>query len=572
MRTFRLIRSYVAPLIRCRHNDVSSPHSSSSTNGSSVNGISKNLQDDRQSTPVAAVANADDDGFSFSQPEFDNTALIYASKSTAELLRAYLVFGACSLDVLVNNQTKLLRWLRVICGRWLYEQLVGKTVFAQFMAKSHDNDIMAAVRRLIAADITPMFAYTASEFHGVNIDQHGVNRVVTSSKMKWFENNLHHIRRSIDVAAKCIDISPASPCITTKLTFFEDAKLLEMVSDVITQQTRIVSEALDGLNNGWNEAVEHLLSPSPPADTMSSDQVHSLIKQFQPIPSTHRNSTTCLSLCTSLQFHLSLNFSSRLPTTALDGLKLLTTSQVERLLLLWQRMNAINEYASEQCVVVNYDAEQYSIQPAIDTLVLDSMRCFNHASANVLNTYQCYLKRASGLVRQHIQLTQSEGFSFGAKIVRGAYLDEERRTAERLQYACPVHDTYDDTTSAYHDVTCQSLNCVKSRPLGTSRLLLATHNRQTVDYVIQQLKARQLNPNKANVMFVQLLGTRDFISYALGEANYPAAKLIHFGDVVEGVTFLSRRLLENRSGFPGPTVERQLLATELANRITRQSR
>jgi len=63
----------------------------------------------------------------------------------------------------------LLRWLRVICGRWLYEQLVGKTVFAQFMAKSHDNDIMAAVRRLIAADITPMFAYTASEFHGVNM-------------------------------------------------------------------------------------------------------------------------------------------------------------------------------------------------------------------------------------------------------------------------------------------------------------------------------------------------------------------------------------------------------------------
>jgi len=50
------------------------------------------------------------------------------------------------------------------------------------------------------------------------------------------------------------------------------------------------------------------------------------------------------------------------------------------------------QYASEQCVVVNYDAEQYSIQPAIDTLVLDSMRCFNHASANVLNTYQCYLK------------------------------------------------------------------------------------------------------------------------------------------------------------------------------------
>ena len=31
-----------------------------------------------------------------------------------------------------------------------------------------------------------------------------------------------------------------------------------------------------------------------------------------------------------------------------------------------------------------------------------------------------------------------------------------------------------------------------------------------------RLKARQLNPNTADVLFVQLLGTRDFISYALG--------------------------------------------------------
>jgi len=66
---------------------------------------------------------------------------------------------------------QLLRWLRVICGRRLYEQLVGKTVFAQFMAKSNDQDIMAVVRRLIAAGIAPMFAYTTSEFHGGNVSQ-----------------------------------------------------------------------------------------------------------------------------------------------------------------------------------------------------------------------------------------------------------------------------------------------------------------------------------------------------------------------------------------------------------------
>ena len=52
-----------------------------------------------------------------------------------------------------------------------------------------------------------------------------------------------------------------------------------------------------------------------------------------------------------------------------------------------------------------------------------------------------------------------------------------------------------------------------------------------------------------------------------GASKYPAAKLVHFGDVLEGVAYLSRRLLENRGALAGPAVERQLLATELANRF-----
>jgi len=61
----------------------------------------------------------------------------------------------------------LLRWLRAICGRWLYEQLIGKTIFAQFMVKADDEDIMSStVKRLVATGVSPMFAYTASELHG----------------------------------------------------------------------------------------------------------------------------------------------------------------------------------------------------------------------------------------------------------------------------------------------------------------------------------------------------------------------------------------------------------------------
>ena len=50
------------------------------------------------------------------------------------------------------------------------------------------------------------------------------------------------------------------------------------------------------------------------------------------------------------------------------------------------------QHASERGIAMNYDAEQFNIQPVIDTLVLDSMRRFNRSTAQVLNTYQCYLK------------------------------------------------------------------------------------------------------------------------------------------------------------------------------------
>ena len=63
------------------------------------------------------------------------------------------------------------------------------------------------------------------------------------------------------------------------------------------------------------------------------------------------------------------------------------------------------QHGAEQGVAVNYDAEQSSIQPVIDVLVLDSMRRFNHATAHVLNTYQCYLKVSEfRMHRQHYNI------------------------------------------------------------------------------------------------------------------------------------------------------------------------
>jgi len=110
MRQVRLIRSYVAPLSNLRYYDISCRLSISSSARVNGNGIDIKQQRGRRSTHPVGDNSRNincDDKFSFLQPQFDNTPVIYASKSTSELIRAYFVFGACSLDVVVNNQTKV---------------------------------------------------------------------------------------------------------------------------------------------------------------------------------------------------------------------------------------------------------------------------------------------------------------------------------------------------------------------------------------------------------------------------------------------------------------------------------
>ena len=66
---------------------------------------------------------------------------------------------------------------------------------------------------------------------------------------------------------------------------------------------------------------------------------------------------------------------------------------------------------------------------------------------------------------------------FGAKVVRGAYLERERYLAAENGYEDPVHPTYEATGQMYNQVINHMIAYVCSEEgKGGGHVVIATHN------------------------------------------------------------------------------------------------
>ncbi|KAM9329254.1 proline dehydrogenase 1, mitochondrial [Gastrophryne carolinensis] len=236
--------------------------------------------------------------------------------------------------------------------------------------------------------------------------------------------------------------------------------------------------------------------------------------------------------------------------------------QMKRML---QRMNVLAKKALETGVRLMVDAEQTYFQPAISRLTLEMQRKFNKDSPIIFNTYQCYLKEAYDNVTADVELSRREGWHFGAKLVRGAYMQQERSRAAEVGYEDPINPTYEKTNAMYH--RCLDYILEEIRHNCKANVMVASHNEDTVKFTLKRMEELSIYPEERKVYFGQLLGMCDQISFPLGQAGYPVYKYVPYGPVNEVLPYLSRRAQENRGIMQGALKERELLWREFKRRL-----
>ena len=227
----------------------------------------------------------------------------------------------------------------------------------------------------------------------------------------------------------------------------------------------------------------------------------------------------------------------------------------------FDRVDAIFALGCELGVPVLIDAEETWIQPMLDDLVLEMMRKYNREKAIVQNTYQMYRHDSITRIKKHHAMAQNEGFKFGLKIVRGAYMEKERARAATLGYPSPIQPDKQSTDRDFDAITQYFVENAR-----TIHFMIATHNETSSLLLTQLIKKHELPRNHPHIYFSQLYGMSDNLTYNLAEKGYNVVKYVPYGAVKTMMPYLFRRAEENTSVKGQSSRELKIVQKEIQRR------
>ena len=484
----------------------------------------------------------------------------FKAESFQSIARGWFVYSLIRFEIIVKNADLILKWARRLLGERAIRWALRKTIYSQFVAGEEKREVVERIKKIKDKNILVFLSYAAEQHSQQEFD-----------KMK---------KCTLD----CIDIvvdssEPGDRIVAIKVSPLAPLALLKKMNSVIRAKQRLFLQLSEQANNQQQPNALMLQSFHQNIKKIDASLTTATIEELF-------KQTSCgLGKITIRRWQENLKEGGdlyKLLKRKSCGLEELSIKENLELAQLMDRIGEIGIACESKGVRLLVDAEQTYIQNFIHYVAVQFlMKRFNTNKCIVYNTFQCKLRNTESELRIDIDYAKEENIIYGLKMVRGAYLEEERRLARELGYPDPTNPSLEATTDMYNRVMDLSLREVKRDRM---RLMVATHNTDSVRRAVREMELLGI-PKRDGVVFGQLLGKQttvnrvinlinlnsigmcDFVSSTLADAGYIIHKSVPYGPVMEVVPYLIRRAQENTHAVKRADLERKVLGREIRNRL-----
>ncbi|CAB4058258.1 PRODH [Lepeophtheirus salmonis] len=462
---------------------------------------------------------------------FTNHSAAFKSKTTFEVLRGYIVLNLCSVGWIVNNNEQLMKLGKRVLGKPLFAKIMKYSFYGHFVAGENRQTIKPVIHRMHTFGVKSILDYSVEEdiseaqarkremeacnvneeFTPEVIPQKGTHRDhirryqahvntdrranVTGARTYFYQNEAQ-CEKNMETFLRCIeavaDSTHKTGLAAIKMTALGRPNLLLQLSECIIRARRyyeFVKRFKENQIYDGNDDVQRWLS------NMTSDR-KGLIHLF--------------SWSGLIDANLLLKDVFKVPNLKTGKLEPLITAlslkEEEQFRNMLSRLQTIFQAAKDLDVRVMVDAEQ------------------NLFPTRYISAHHGNDEKAS-----------RQNFYFGAKLVRGAYMEQERARAKDVGYDDPINPSYDATN------------------FSRIGIMVASHNADTVRFAINKMKELNINQEDRLICFGQLYGMCDQLSFPLGQSGYSVYKYVpygpesqrkqgHYAQVAIGKDFIASRI------------------------------
>eukprot|EP00536_Pseudo-nitzschia_multiseries_P008640 jgi/Psemu1/257415/estExt_Genewise1Plus.C_2220037 len=511
-------------------------------------------------------------------PDFGDARSAYDTKSTPELIRAALCFRSCRIRWLVANAEGLLSRIgRTPVGgigtTTLVHEALRATLYGQFCAGEDRERMLPVLETLERSGVGTILDYAAEESDdgGGTTGDKSKSKREQEYEYEYDRASEERCDRHLGNFLQCIRDAEASTThhgyAAIKMTALGNPNLLARLSTAIAETKRLFA-VFDTNGDGHIGREEFELAYNR-LFVDGDVRIKEIFEEFDP-QNTGFIDYIAWSMMLSPEDLPQIVKKCQAAGKLFDACP--TEVEIELLHAVYDRGRTLAEKAAESGVRLLIDAEQVRYQPTIDHLVLDLQRRFNNASHSdhpiVYHTYQCYLQDSLERLRTDVARSERFGYHFGAKLVRGAYLESERALAASRHLPDPIHPTIEATHECYDTAVDYLLqHSTESENGSNTEIMCATHNRASIVHAIESMNYYGIDRRASTLSFAQLYGMSDQLTFNLGKHGYRAYKYVPYGEVDEVVPYLLRRARENSAIVGGAATDLELIKAELARRF-----